>query len=449
MRKVIIPILLVGLLITGYFTYNQYQVNKDLNRRVEAQYQRNFHELVWNVDTINSQLAQTLVSSSPEQIMLSLSNLWRETFSANANLGGIPVSMVELDKTDKLLNDIAEYSYFLLERNGLKEKELTDKEWKKLQEFYERSKVVQNQLHEVEAAVLDRNLSFVEVETVTLRQGQDLADNAIVDGFRTIESKVKAFPDMQFDDGVRKIEPEPRPLQGKEISENEAVEIAKKFMNDHDGPIVKAEKAFSANGKIPVFGIRTFKKDSEIPTYVEVTKKGGNVIQMYMQRSIKEANIDYAQAQVKARKFLEEHGFSNMELIEVDSDTNMAILTFVPTQNDVLLYSDMVKTQVALDNGQVLSFDQTSYLSYHYQRSISQPKLPEQEVTDDMNPNFKVQRVRLALIPNEYENKEILVYEVRGKIKDESFIIFVDANTGEDVRIVRLTKPQKFKLTVR
>jgi len=450
LRKILIPILTVALLVTGYFAYNQYRANEDLMRRAESQYQRSFHELVFNVDTINSQLAQTLISSSPEQVMLSLTNLWRESFAANSNLGGIPISMVELDKTDKLINDIAEYSYYILKTNNLQKQKLTSKEWDKLQEFYERSKVVRNELQSVEAAVLDRDLSFVEVETVVMRRGQDLADNTIVDGFRIIEDKVKAFPDLQFDEGVQKIEPEPRPIAGKEISEEEAVAIAKEFMNNHDGPITKAEISFSAEGKIPIFGVRTFKEGQDIPTYIEVTKKGGHVIQMYMERSIKEANIDFQAAEENAQDFLKEHNLTGMELVDIDTDTNTAVFTFVPTEKQIRLYSDMVKTHVALDTGQIISFDQTSYLAYHHERTIPAPTIAEEQVTGSMNSNFEVQQVNLAMVPEEFkENQEVLCYEVRGKMKEEKFILFINADTGEDFRIVRLTKPREFEITVR
>jgi len=453
LRKFLIPILTVltvALVGTGYFAYNQYRMNEDLMRRAESQYQRSFHELVFNVDTINSQLAQTLISSSSEQVMLSLTNLWRESFTASSNLGGIPIAMVELDKTDKLINDIAEYSYYMLKANNLQKQNMTDKEWEKLQEFYERSKVVRNELQGIEAAVLDRDLSFVEVETVVMRRGQDLADNTIVDGFRTIEDKVKAFPDLQFDEGVQKIEPEPRPIAGKEISEEEAVAIAKRFMNDHDGPITKAEVSFSSEGKIPIFGVKTFKEDQDIPSYLEVTKRGGHVIQMYMERAIREANLDFQAAEENAQNFLKEHNLTGMELVDIATDTNTAVFTFVPTEKQVRLYSDMVKAHVALDNGQIISFDQTSYLAYHHDRTIPAPNLTEEKVTGSMNPNFEVQQVTLAMVPGEFkENQEILCYEVRGKMKDEKFILFINADTGEDFRIVRLTKPQEFEITVR
>ena len=54
-----------------------------------------------------------------------------------------------------------------------------------------------------------------------------------------------------------------------------------------------------------------------------------------------------------------------------------------------------------------------------------------------MNPNFKVEDIRLALITDEYSVNEILTYEVRGTVVNESFSIFVNAQTGQETRIVR------------
>ena len=81
--------------------------------------------------------------------------------------------MVELEKTEKLLNDIADYSYYILKRNNLDGKELSEEEWEKLQELYKRCRVVRDELDQIEAKVLDRDLSFVEVETVALRKGKN------------------------------------------------------------------------------------------------------------------------------------------------------------------------------------------------------------------------------------------------------------------------------------
>ena len=282
--------------------------------------------------------------------------------------------MVELDKTDQLIQDIADYSYYILKKNNLENKKLTEKEWEKLQEFYERSLVVRDELQNMESSVLNRDLSFVEVETTVLRNGRKLKDNTIVDGFQTIEQKfelflicnlMKVFIRLSRNQGQ----------SGQRLQKKKAVAIARKFMNDHDGPIATSEMSFSADGKIPVHGVRTVKEGDEIATYLEVTKKGGHVIQMYMERPIDEVNLDFQAAEEKAREFLKAHDFIDMELVDVSTDTNTAIFIFVPTEKGIRLYSDMVKTHVALDNGQVIAFDQTSYLSYHHQRTVSTPKL--------------------------------------------------------------------------
>ena len=79
--------------------------------KAESQYQRSFGELSDSVQAMNGQLAQLLVTSSQEQLLLGLSSLWREVSSAVSYLGNLPVAMHELESTDLLLSDVAEYSY--------------------------------------------------------------------------------------------------------------------------------------------------------------------------------------------------------------------------------------------------------------------------------------------------------------------------------------------------
>ena len=112
--------------------------------QAEGQYQRSFGGLSDSVSAMNEQLAQLLVTTSQEQLLLGLSSLWREVYNAINHLGGLPVAMNELESTDLLLNDVAEYSYYLLRKNVLQQKPLSQQDWDQLEEFYNRSRVVQN-----------------------------------------------------------------------------------------------------------------------------------------------------------------------------------------------------------------------------------------------------------------------------------------------------------------
>ena len=165
---------------------------------------------------------------------------------------------------------------------------------------------------------------------------------------------------------------------------------------------------------------------------------------MYRYRELGQSTLSEAQAEEKAQEFLNTQKFPVMKLVESHLDEGLADLTFVPVQDGAYIYSDMVKIQLALDNGEVINYDQTSFATRHYERQIPAPVLSAEQVKQGMNPNFKVSDIRLALIPDEYSVRELLTYEVRGTVVDEMFAIFVDASTGLEVRVVRLTQAPEY-----
>lgn len=125
------------------------QPNDALAVQVENGYQRSFHQLAEGLDHINAQLAQLLVTTSHEQTLLGVANLWRQVYGAVDDLSGLPSAMHELENTDLLLNDVAEYSYYLMRKNVLAKQPLSEDDWAQLTDFYERSKVVRDELSEV------------------------------------------------------------------------------------------------------------------------------------------------------------------------------------------------------------------------------------------------------------------------------------------------------------
>lgn len=424
---------------------DEMQENNLLVVRVENSYQRDFHQLADSMDNINAQLAQILVTTSHEQTLLGISNLWREVYGAVGSLSGLPSAMHELESTDLLLNDVAEYSYYLMRKNVLDKKELNDKDWAQLADFYQRSKVVRDELSQIEAKVLNDNLRFSDVERYLASEASSNGENAIVSAFRSIESQIHAFPEMNFEEGVRKIEPEPRPIAGEQITQLEATELAEDFYSRYHQIIKESRVEFaSEGGKIPVYGVRLYIEGSDEPVYIEVSQKGGLILQMYRYREIGPPVLSEKEAETKALEFLQTQGFPTMKLVEMRNDETMADLTFVPVQEGAYIYSDMVKLQLALDNGEVINYDQTSFATRHYQREIAAPVLSAEQVRQGMNPNFTVSDIRLALITDEYSVREILTYEVRGTVVDEKFAIFVDAATGKEVRIVRLTEAPEY-----
>ena len=430
-------IVLLLFFLAGGFWWFQQKINTLEQQKTstayqaENQYQRSFGELSDSVQAMNGQLAQLLVTSSQEQLLLGLSSLWQEVSSAISYLGNLPVAMHELENTDLLLNDVAEYSYYLLRKNVLHQHPLSETDWNQLEDFYQRSRVVQIELDKLENRILNENLLL---STLSLED----EENAVAAAFRSIESQIHAFPALKFEEGVRKIEPEPRAIEGARITREDAVSAADDFLDmfhiaHSDGQV----EFVSEDTRIPVYGVRYHNESEDTVLYVEVSQNGGHILQFYQTRNIREPQFTAKQAVARAEELLQNLHFSDMACIDAITDDRTADLTFVPKQNNIYIYSDMVKIQMALDDNSILNFDQTSYATRHHPRNLPAPAISQEQLLENRNPNFQVEEVRLALIPDEYSVRELLTWEIRGSVVGEHFSIFTDASTGQELRIVR------------
>ncbi|MBR6756564.1 MAG: germination protein YpeB [Peptococcaceae bacterium] len=425
----IILFLLVSLVGSIWLLKEEKAVAAQQSYGAENQYQRSFWELSSSVETLNIQLAQLLVTTSREQTLLGLAGLWREVYNAINYLGGFPVAMNELENTDLLLNDVAEYSYYLMRKTILQEQPLAEKDWLQLEDFYRRSQVVNQELTNLGTRILNEDLRLQD-----LHEAQE--DNVILATFHSIENQIHAFPELKFEEGVRKIEPEPRVISGKSITGDEAIQQADLFLDklglEHtQGKI----QSFSENSRLPIYTI-VYAEDTQ-PIYVEVSQKGGHILQFYQYRPVDTVHYTLDEAWTMVQQLLQDLRFPPMALVDSQITDGIADLTIVPKIDGIYIYADMVNIQVALDNNTLLNYDQTSYASRHYDRELPSPRLSKEDILKDMNPHFQIEDIRLALITDEYSVHELLAYEVIGNVVEEDFSIFVDAQNGRELRIVR------------
>lgn len=414
-----------------YHIHDLQKDKKQLSYQTEAFYQRNLGELANSLQTINAQLAQLLVTTSQEQLLYGLSCLWREVHSAVTSLSSLPIAMHELEKTGLLLHDIAEYSYFLMKSNVLTHKPLSENDWTKLETFYQRSSLVQNEVDYLESKILSENQLLASLS-------QQNEENFLFSAFRNIENQIAEFPEILFADGVEKITPEPVPIIGEQISESEAITHANKFIHtlptSQNQQTIQGKLLFVANSaNIPVYGIAY--SDNR---YVIVSQAGGHILQYYHSKKAQPATYSAKDLEANANKLLHQLGFTDMVCVERKFDTICASYVYVPQQDHVYLYPDMIKLQMSLSDGALLHFDQTNYQTQHSLRVFPAPLLSENDVSTHRNPNFLKEEIHLALITDAYSNKEILTYEIRGTILGETFSIFVDAQTGKEIQIIRL-----------
>lgn len=457
MRNWILPgVLAVALLATGVWGFQENRAKQNLLLSTESFYQRAFHELVDHLDIITGQIAQTLASSTPEQVNLGLATIWRQSFGAQEDLGQLPLTRIRLDKTEIFLSELADYSYALLELNNT-DGELSEAHIQNLEGLYLRSKQISNDLKEVESKVTNDGLRWSDVEAVTLeKQVEDIADNTILDGFQMMEMQVEEYPELQYGPDILKTRPKPRQIMGKTISVEEAEAIALKFWEpDGTNESRRAKTIYTGEGDIATYGVEIPPTTSEANSvYIDVSKNGGHVVEATKPRTVDDVRLTMVEAEKKARDYLAKHQFEKMMLISVEDYDNTPIFTLVPQKDGVLIYPEQVKVKVALDNGEILGYEASRYLMYQIKDyPIPKAQKSEQEIRDLMTNRVEIVSVRPAVILNDFEDR-VLTYEVRakliieGKETSEEFIIFMNAINGEEEKVLRVTPSKDFNFRI-
>jgi spore germination protein len=93
--------------------------------------------------------------------------------------------------------------------------------------------------------------------------------------------------------------------------------------------------------------------------------------------------------------------------------------------------------KVALDNGRMAAFSAEDYLKSHHQRDIPEPAISKEEARTKINPQVKVMEDRRAVIMNDL-NQEVSCYEFLGTMGEDTYRIYINAETGQEEKVEKL-----------
>ena len=439
-RGILIPVLVIALIGAGFWGYQENQEKNAILIKAENQYQRAFHDLNYHIDHLQDEIGKSLAVNSRKQLSPSLANVWRLSYAAQSDVGQLPLTLMPFSKTEEFLAKIADFSYRIAIRD-LNREPLTDKEYQTLNSLYKQANEIQKELKNVQTKVIDKQLRWMDVETA-LSSGDKKADNTIVDGFKTIEKKVQEFPENDFGPGInsveKKSEEKAKNLKGSLITSEQAKKIAAEFL---DLKKQSTDMTCDASGKGSYYQVFSVSLKNEDTIYVDVTKTGGHIVWMLKNREIEERKISIEEAAKKAQKFLTRKGYPSMVANTKDETDGSVIFNFVYQQNGVLIYPDVLSVKVALDNGEIIGFQDTDYLFNHKQRTIPSPTITQEQAKTMVNPNLKIISIKQALIENP-ESKEILTYEITGSLNNNIYRIYINAANSDEEEVEKLLKDE-------
>ena len=159
---------------------------------------------------------------------------------------------------------------------------------------------------------------------------------------------------------------------------------------------------------------------------------------MNTNRNVSAEIISQEEANNQGKEFLSSRGFENMKETYYLKQEGIVTINYAATQDDVILYPDLIKVKVALDNGEILGVETTGYLNNHIIRTLTEPKITVDEAKSSLNKNLQIESEGLAMIPTEWKT-EILCYEFKGKVDDKEFLVYINVENGREEDILIIT----------
>jgi germination protein YpeB len=449
MKHWIVPaVLAIALIFTGVWGYQQYQLNQEYMRHMENIYQKSFYELVGNVGSVESGLAKLMVSGDRSQHAILLSEISRQAQAAQMDLGQLPVSHIVLDKTSKFLNQLADYAYFL-NKKVAGGKIINNKEMENLMHLHENAVRLNEELTKLTAETLKENTGWGELMRSAKTSFYEVSDDIYSKQFVNIQKTGIEYPTLIYDGPFSEALDQKLGslLEGSTVTEQQAMDIALNFI----GPdrAVRIEKSSgSSNGILDTWGFQVWvKEEPENPLFISVSKQGGKVVNVIGQRKVEKEVLTIEQAMERAAEFLEEKGYKGMEGTYQQTFDGISTINFAYAQDDIIFYPDLIKVKIALDNGRIYGLEARNYLLSHRERKIKEPSLTMEEAEKLVNPNLEILSSRMAVIPTEGK-RERLCYEFKGTLGEKRFIVYIDANTGEEADILQIIDTGNGSLTI-
>ncbi len=437
----IIVVLFSIIAIMGIYIYKK---QTEYRQASENSYNMAFYELVDYVQNVEVYLAKSLISNSPESGAESLSNVWREANLALGYLTQLPINSHELEKTSKFLNQVSDYSYSLYTKN-IKDEELTDEDLNNLKDLHQYSVELENTLNQLSADINGGRISWGELtDKGTVAFAQQVS-NISQDSFSNLEQTFHEYSGLIYDGAFSEhiTRKEKVGLTGDNINEETAKNIALEFIGNNN--IKEINSYGKSEGDITVYNFGITFNDESVAT-ISISEKGGHIVYMDRNREVEAEIISQEEADKKAKEYLEQKGFKNMKETYYLKQSGIVTINYASMQNDVIMYPDLIKVKVALDNGEILGIEATGYLNSHTERKLEEPKVTKEQAKKSLNKNLNIESEALAVIPTEWKT-EVLCWEFEGNVEGLDFIVYVNAETGREEDILIITNTPEGTLT--
>ena len=419
---------------------NNFKRQKNL---VQDEYNKSMYLAVSYINNVEVDLAKLLVTSTPKMSAVTLADIWKQANLAKECLEQIPVGQNSMANASKYLTQVSDFSYTLMKQN-ISDIKLTEEEYEKLKHIYEDSSKLSSNMSDIYDDLNAGRIKWDELEKIG---NEKLPDNDISNSISEVGKTFQNYEGLIYDGAFSDhlLSSEPKFLSQKEISEDDA----KKYIEEvilNDEKIDKIEFKGESNGKIELYNFDVT-LDSKQKRTISITKNDCKLYLMIGDKKVKEQNISVDEAKKRGMEFLNKLGIDNMIETYYQKTENMIVINYAATQDGVILYPDLIKVKISLDDGKVYGVEAAGYIFNHTTRNNLKPSISQEKAKSILNSSLEIISSDMALIPTE-SNSEILTYEFKGKIDNREFLIYINADNAREEKVLLVIDNKNGVLTM-
>lgn len=387
------------------------------------------NELCESLDNITLNLQKCMYTGTNDKLGEYASELKSETAIAKINLANVTNETIVTDEIYKFLSQIGEYTYAISKAQKLSQ---SKENAQKLAKLYEYSDLLSSSLSDILSAYTEGEISTEKTISTLSSLKQKLPDD-FYSKLTDIQQSLTDYPtliyDGPFSDDILNIKGFEMLKTLNEITRKEALQIASKALKVKESSLKTEEDSIS---DIELYCFSS--GDSSIA----ITKKGGLICYILNPYFALEQTISEKEAVQRAEKYLKALGYTELEQTYYSIYDGICTINFAHCKNDIIHYSDLIKMSIALDNGEVTSFDSTTYLKNHRVRDIYTENITLEQASALVSENLEIIDCKSVIIPLQ-SSKESYCYEFHCKDKNETeVLVYIDKETGKEQNILLL-----------
>ena len=421
--------LLSGIFVALYITAKAGQNDAEIryNALAESTYRKSYYSLLYNMDGLEGATNKLTVASGKALKQEYLGDITAYATAAAENMSDFTPEESGDSKILKFINQTGDFAKYLddkLNKGG----SLTEADRKTIDEIAVAVREIKGKLASLSAEGEGGDFSFVD----TLRE----EDSAFSRTLRSFEEKDVDYPSMIYDgpfsDSLS--DRQPKALGGEDVTEEECRVVTAKVLGIEENADISVKR-----GSKTFF--ETYDCEAETPAgrgYVTIAEKGGFPVSFSLPEATERAvNIDASVAETVAEGYLRDIGFDGMKAVWASLYDNVYYINLAAYRDGVILYPDLVKVKVGAESGSVIGLESLNYIYNHEERTLPAATVTEQEALEAISENIELSSCRLALVPTK-GGGEALTYEFFGTKGEDKYFVYVDAESGEELKIMRV-----------